>query len=148
MPRGSGWRGLEEHGVAFAQRLEGTLYCHSMVEHLMQGDKESMLAQVSLILQVIHVNMVASPIITSQRPQLQVLLINKPWKRWLHELCWATLKPPHRVWLRQKLGFGVGFGNIPHMLLIVRSMLATGPVASGLLGVRGEPCLNRTYACA
>lgn len=47
LPRGSGWRGLEEHGVAFAQRLEGTFYCHSMVEHIMQGDKESMLAQLS-----------------------------------------------------------------------------------------------------
>lgn len=87
-------------------------------------------------------------IITSQRPQLQVLLVNKSWKCWIHELRWATLKPPHRVWLRQELGFGVGFGNIPHMLLIVRSVLAMGPVASGLLGVRGRICLNRTYICA
>lgn len=148
MPCGSRWKELEEHGVAFAQHLEETLYWHSMVEHIMQGDKESMLAQVSLILQVIHVNMVAPLIITSQRPQLQVLLINKSWKCWIHELRWATLKPPHRVWLRQELGFGVGFGNIPHMLLIVRSVLAMGPVASGLLGVRGRICLNRTYICA
>lgn len=133
-------------GICSASGGDFLLSLHGRAHHA--GRQRKHASSAFFFLQVIHVNMVAPPIITSQRPQLQALLINKSWKCWIYEVCWATLKPPHRVWLRQKLGFGVGFGNIPHMLLIVRSMLATGPVSSGLLGVRGEPCLNRTYACA
>lgn len=69
---------------------------------------------------------VGPPGTASQRPHLQALLIYKFGECLTREHCGDTLKPQHRVWLRQELGFSVCLGDTHHTSLIVRLIIVVG----------------------